>query len=52
MGEVKKMALQQYIRTYSTDTVGSDAVFAEDGYYQGMLKSTEGRKGSSENLHL
>lgn len=49
---MEKMALRQFVRTYSTDSMGSDVVFAEDNYYQGMLKSTEGKKGSTENLHL
>lgn len=49
---MEKMALQQCVRTYSTDSMGSDVVFTEDSYYQAMLKPTEGRKGSTENLHL
>lgn len=45
------MALQKFVRAYSTDSMGSDTVFTEESYYQGMLKSTEGKKGSTEHLH-
>lgn len=47
-GEAEKMALQRCIRTYSTDSMGSAAVFTEESYYHGMLKSTEGKKGSTK----
>lgn len=46
-----EMALQQYFRTNSTDSLGSDAVFTDDSYFQGRLKSTEGRKGSVFKKH-
>lgn len=32
-------------RSYSSDSLGSDRVFADEGYYQGMLKATDERKG-------
>ncbi|GAA6092242.1 plectin-like [Tachysurus ichikawai] len=44
--EVERMSL----RAYSTDSMGSDVVFAEDSYYQGMLKSTEGKKDERDRV--
>ncbi|KAI4904607.1 hypothetical protein NFI96_017295, partial [Prochilodus magdalenae] len=44
------MALQQCFRTYSTDSVGSDGVFTEDSYYQGILKATDGRKDERDRV--
>lgn len=48
--DVERMAVPHFVRAYSTDSVGSDAVFAEDLHFPGMLKSTEGKKGSTEHL--
>lgn len=39
------MAMEQRFRNYSSDSVGSDRVFIEDSYYQGMLKVMDHRKG-------
>lgn len=39
------MAMEQRFRNYSSDSVGSDRVFVEDSYYQGMLKAMDYRKG-------
>lgn len=39
------MAMEQRFRNYSSDSVGSDGVFIEDSYYQGMLKAMDHRKG-------
>jgi hypothetical protein len=39
------MSMQPVYRTYSSDSVGSDRVFTDGYYYQGMLKATDGRKG-------
>lgn len=38
---------QQKYRNFSTDSLGRDRTPSDDGYYQGMLKSTDGRKGTS-----
>lgn len=46
------MAVYQGYRTYSTDSVGSDVVFTEEGLYQGMLKAMDERKGTTEILSL
>jgi len=37
--------MEQRVRNYSSDSVGSDGVFIEESYYQGMLKSMDHRKG-------
>lgn len=37
--------MEQRFRNYSSDSVGSDRVFVEDSYYQGMLKAMDYRKG-------
>lgn len=39
------MAMEQRFRNYSSDSVGSDRVFVEDSYYQGMLRAMDYRKG-------
>lgn len=39
------MAMEQRFRNYSSDSVGSDGVFIEESYYQGMLKAMDCRKG-------
>ncbi|CAB1321217.1 unnamed protein product [Coregonus sp. 'balchen'] len=45
------MSMQPVYRTYSTDSVGSDRVFTEEGYYyQGMLKATDGRKDERDRV--
>ncbi|KAL7883790.1 hypothetical protein SRHO_G00014480 [Serrasalmus rhombeus] len=44
------MSLPQCFRTYSTDSVGSDGVFTDDSYYQGILKATEGRKDERDRV--
>lgn len=38
---------QQRYRNLSTDSLGRDRMPSEEGYYQGMLKATDSRKGSS-----
>lgn len=45
------MAVYQGCRTYSTDSVGSDVVFTEEGLYQGMLRAMDERKGTMEIIH-
>lgn len=37
--------MEQRFRNYSSDSVGSDRVFIEESYYQGMLKAMDHRKG-------
>lgn len=37
--------MEPRFRNYSSDSVGSDRVFIEDSYYQGMLKAMDHRKG-------
>lgn len=46
------MAMEQRFRNYSSDSVGSDGVFIEDSYYQGMLRAMDYRKGSSLSFLL
>lgn len=46
------MAVNQGYRTYSTDSVGSDIVFTDEGHYQGMLRAMDERKGTEEILSL
>lgn len=42
--------MEQRFRNYSSDSMGSDRVFIEDSYYQGMLKATDHRKGRVGHL--
>ncbi|XP_026080602.1 plectin isoform X19 [Carassius auratus] len=44
------MAVYQGYRTYSTDSVGSDAVFTDEGYYQGMLRAMDERKDERDRV--
>ncbi|KAL0962606.1 hypothetical protein UPYG_G00342470 [Umbra pygmaea] len=44
------MSMQPGYRTYSSDSVGSDGVFTEDRYYQGMLKAMDGRKDERDRV--
>ena len=44
------MEMEQRFRNYSSDSMGSDRVFIEDSYYQGMLKATDHRKGRVGHL--
>lgn len=37
---------QQRNRNFSSDSMGKERVPSDDGYYQGMLKATDGRKGN------
>lgn len=41
------MTSKQRYRNFSSDSMGSERVPSDDGYYQGMLKATDGRKGTS-----
>lgn len=38
---------QQRYRNFSTDSNGRERIPSEEVYYQGMLKATDGRKGTS-----
>lgn len=38
---------QQRYRNFSSDSFGRERVPSDDGYYQGMLKAMDGRKGTS-----
>lgn len=38
---------QQRYRNFSSDSFGRERVPSDDGYYQGMLKAMDGRKGKS-----
>ncbi|GAA6233264.1 plectin-like [Lates japonicus] len=44
------MAMGQRFRNYSSDSVGSDGVFIEDSYYQGMLKAMDHRKDERDRV--
>ncbi|KAA8586221.1 hypothetical protein FQN60_007790, partial [Etheostoma spectabile] len=44
------MAMEQKFRNYSSDSVGSDGVFIEDFYYQGMLKAMDYRKDERDRV--
>lgn len=44
--------MERKFRNYSSDSVGSDGVFIEDSYYQGMLKAMDHRKGSVCHLYI
>lgn len=37
---------QQRYRNFSSGSAGRDRVPSDDGFYQGMLKATDGRKGT------
>lgn len=41
---------QQRYRNFSIDSMGRERLPSDDGYYQGMLKATDGRKGRSTIL--
>lgn len=38
---------QQRYRNCSSDSMGRERAPSDDGYYQGMLKAMDGRKGTS-----
>lgn len=38
---------QQRYRNLSSDSMGRERAPSDDGYYQGMLKALDGRKGTS-----
>lgn len=38
---------QQRYRNFSSDSMGRERVPSDEGYYQGMLKAMDGRKGTS-----
>lgn len=38
---------QQRYRNFSSDSMGRERMPSDDGYYQGMLRATDGRKGTS-----
>lgn len=38
---------QQRYRNISSDSMGRERAPSDDGYYQGMLKAIDGRKGTS-----
>lgn len=40
------MSAAQKQRNYSTDSMGRSRVPSDDGFYQGMLKAMDGRKGT------
>lgn len=40
------MSSVQKQRNYSTDSPGRSRVPSDDGFYQGMLKAMDGRKGT------
>uniref|UniRef100_A0A673HHY3 Plectin-like n=1 Tax=Sinocyclocheilus rhinocerous TaxID=307959 RepID=A0A673HHY3_9TELE len=44
------MAVYQGYRTYSTDSVGSDVVFTDEGHYQGMLRAMDERKDERDRV--
>lgn len=39
------IAMEQRFRAYSSDSMGSDGVFVEESYYQGVLRAMDHRKG-------
>ncbi|MEQ2221782.1 hypothetical protein ILYODFUR_019153 [Ilyodon furcidens] len=41
---------QQKYRNFSTDSLGRDRMPSDDGYYQGMLKATDGRKDERDRV--
>lgn len=38
---------QQRYRNFSSNSMGRERTPSDDGYYQGMLKAMDGRKGTS-----
>ncbi|XP_060916496.1 plectin a isoform X13 [Labrus mixtus] len=42
--------MEQRFRNYSSDSMGSDGVFIEDSYYQGMLRSMDHRKDERDRV--
>ncbi|XP_039978369.1 plectin a isoform X3 [Xiphias gladius] len=44
------MAMEQRFRKYSSDSVGSDGVYIEESYYQGMLKAMDYRKDERDRV--
>ena len=38
--------MEHRFRKYSSDSLGSDGVFIEDSYYQGVLRVMDHRKGT------
>ncbi|KAF7658897.1 hypothetical protein LDENG_00006450 [Lucifuga dentata] len=42
--------MQQRFRNYSSDSMGSDGVFTEDSYYQGILKAMDYRKDERDRV--
>lgn len=44
---MKMSSKQQRYRNFSSDSVGRERAPSDDGYYQGMLKAIDGRKGTS-----
>lgn len=43
---------QQRYRNFSSDSMGRERVPSDDGYYQGMLKAMDGRKGTNHGGKL
>ncbi|GAA6235104.1 plectin-like isoform X7 [Lates japonicus] len=41
---------QQRYRNFSTDSMGRERMPSEEGYYQGMLKATDGRKDERDRV--
>ncbi|XP_016533446.1 plectin-like isoform X13 [Poecilia formosa] len=41
---------QQKYRNFSTESLGRDRMGSDDGYYQGMLKATDGRKDERDRV--
>ncbi|XP_062291982.1 plectin a [Scomber scombrus] len=44
------MAMEQRFRNYSSDSVGSDGVFIEESYYQGILKAMDYKKDERDRV--
>lgn len=44
--DTDKMSSTQKQRNYSSDSMGRSRVPSDDGFYQGMLKAMDGRKGT------
>ncbi|CAN9503672.1 unnamed protein product [Ophioblennius macclurei] len=42
--------MERRVRTYSSDSMGSDGVFLEDSYYQGILKAMDSRKDERDRV--
>jgi len=50
--DIEEMSTQQRRREYSTDSLDGDRrerIPSDDLYYQGMLKSLDGRKGTRDD---